>query len=361
MARSRTAFLSGTITDNPLSNVATTINSAGLASLPAIASPDIAVLVLDPTGSAGAPEVVYVTAHTAAATSATISRAAEGSTARQHASGIAWVHGPTTYDFREAQGSNIASATTLTLPTDDSQKMFLITGTTQIEDISDRPAGSRLYLYFNSDYVPIKFTAGQIGWSIRSGLSQDLLAMSDEVLEFISLGTSWLLVSRTSGPVLGWQVVGRQGSTEATSTATSPADMVTISSLSIPTSYWVRVTGQMRKSAGNASACSIGIKINATVVIEAAADIISGTTSEAQSGAFEIIISPRSANYLKGITGVYNWNGATDGFVGNVPRLATGITNDLPNATITSIVIRGDTASASNTVGVNNVVVEIRP
>lgn len=114
MSRSRTAFLSGTITDNPLTNVATTMNSAALASLPAIASPDIAVLVLDPTGSAGAPEVVYVTAHTGSATSATISRAQEGSSARQHASGIAWVHGPTLYDFKgwRLEGENTTEQTT---------------------------------------------------------------------------------------------------------------------------------------------------------------------------------------------------------------------------------------------------------
>lgn len=114
MSRSRTAFLSGTITDNPLTNVATTINSAALASLPAIASPDIAVLVLDPTGSAGAPEVVYVTAHTGSATSATISRGKEGSSARQHASGIAWVHGPTLYDFKgwRLEGEDTAEYTT---------------------------------------------------------------------------------------------------------------------------------------------------------------------------------------------------------------------------------------------------------
>lgn len=113
MSRSRTAFLSGTITDNPLTNVATTINSAALASLPAIASPDIAVLVLDPTGSAGAPEVVYVTAHTGSATSATISRGQEGSSARQHASGIAWVHGPTLYDFKgwRLEGSSVTEGT----------------------------------------------------------------------------------------------------------------------------------------------------------------------------------------------------------------------------------------------------------
>lgn len=99
--RSKTAFLSGTITDNPLTDVATTINSAALASLPAIVAPKIAVLILDPTGSAGAPEVVHVTAHTGSATSATVTRGAEGSTNRQHASGIAWVQGPTIIDIEE--------------------------------------------------------------------------------------------------------------------------------------------------------------------------------------------------------------------------------------------------------------------
>lgn len=114
MSRSRTAFLSGTITDNPLTDSATTINSAALASLPAIASPDIAVLVLDPAGSAGAPEVVYVTAHTGSATSATISRGQEGSSAREHAQTIPWVHGPTTYDLKgwRLEGENTAEQTT---------------------------------------------------------------------------------------------------------------------------------------------------------------------------------------------------------------------------------------------------------
>lgn len=99
--RSKTAFLSGTITDNPLAVGGTTLNSAGLASLPAIVAPQIAVLVLDPTGSAGAPEVIWVTAHTGSATSATISRGKEGSSAREHASGISWAHGPTIIDIEE--------------------------------------------------------------------------------------------------------------------------------------------------------------------------------------------------------------------------------------------------------------------
>ena len=101
MSRVKTAFVSGTITNNPLAIGGTTLNSAELSSLAAIAAPDIAVIILDPAGTAGAPEIVWVTEHTALATSATITRACEGTTARQHASGIPWVHGPTIKDVEE--------------------------------------------------------------------------------------------------------------------------------------------------------------------------------------------------------------------------------------------------------------------
>ena len=97
--RKKAGFVSGTITDNPLLVGATTMNGAALANIPAVVSPDICVLVLDPTGSAGAPEIVYITAHTAAATSATIARGKESTTARQHLQTVAWVHMPTIPDF----------------------------------------------------------------------------------------------------------------------------------------------------------------------------------------------------------------------------------------------------------------------
>ena len=97
--RVRASGVQGTITDNPLLVGATTMNSAGLADLPAIGATQFAAITLDPLGTAGAPEVVWVTAHTAATTTATIVRAREGTTARQHAAGTAWVHGPTPADY----------------------------------------------------------------------------------------------------------------------------------------------------------------------------------------------------------------------------------------------------------------------
>lgn len=90
MPASYSNFQTGTITDNPLTSGATTINSASLANLPAIASPNFMWLVLDPLGTAGAPEIVKVTAHTASATSATITRGQQGTSARAHNSGVIW-------------------------------------------------------------------------------------------------------------------------------------------------------------------------------------------------------------------------------------------------------------------------------
>lgn len=99
MARLRTNFVTGTVSDNPLLIGATTLNSAGLADLEAVSGSDIAVIVLDPESKNGDPEIVYVTAHTASATSATITRGQEGTTARQHISGTRWIHGPLENDF----------------------------------------------------------------------------------------------------------------------------------------------------------------------------------------------------------------------------------------------------------------------
>lgn len=93
MTRVRTDNVFGTITDNPLTNVATTMNSAGLANLAVVSSAE-AIIILDPNRVNGAPEHVVVTAHTGSATSATIVRGQFGTAARAHPAGTEWVHGP---------------------------------------------------------------------------------------------------------------------------------------------------------------------------------------------------------------------------------------------------------------------------
>lgn len=83
-------FLAGTTTDSPLTSGATTINSSAFANLPVVTGGDVMWLVLDPDASAGAPEIVQVTAHSSSATSVTVSRAQQSTSAREHASGTVW-------------------------------------------------------------------------------------------------------------------------------------------------------------------------------------------------------------------------------------------------------------------------------
>lgn len=353
MARSRTAFIAGTLTDNPLAIGATTMNSAGLASLPAIASPDIAVIILDPTGSAGAPEVVYVTAHTGSATSATITRASEGSTARQHASGIAWVHAPTTYDFAKIFGSNIASATTLTLPNSDHENSFVITGTTSIEGISRRPAGSIIRLQINTGPITFIYNTGTdpLLWPI-AGDAGNIMGFTGEILTFVSNGTAWYLVGK-SNAAIGWQVAGRYNGAEATTTSATPSDLVTISGLDIPVTYWVKITATIRRSAA-ADNAYMGLKINATVV--SALMLTSGNTNEVQSGIVEMLIGPRATNYLRAVKA----NGEMSGASGTTSSSdMNALAADVPNAAITSIAIRAANGAGAMTVGIKDVLVEV--
>lgn len=99
MTRLRQNFAKGTVDDNPLLVGATTLNSTELADLLAVTGSDVMAVTLDPLGTDGDPEIIHITAHTAAATSATITRGQEGSVARQHASGTIWAHMITEDDF----------------------------------------------------------------------------------------------------------------------------------------------------------------------------------------------------------------------------------------------------------------------
>ncbi|MEX1093346.1 MAG: hypothetical protein WEF28_09330, partial [Acidimicrobiia bacterium] len=102
-------FIEGTTTTNPLLIGGTTLASAVFEFLPVVASPDTLRLVLDPERVVGEPEVVIVTAHTAAATSVTVTRAADGTTAREHLTGTKVVLSLVTSDLEDLQGSGNAT------------------------------------------------------------------------------------------------------------------------------------------------------------------------------------------------------------------------------------------------------------
>lgn len=96
MARLRINALGGYI-DAALTAAGTTLTSDALAACPAVASPDYVPIVLSPDGYLGGPYLAKITAHTAAATTATIE--AVDTRAVDLPAGIEWVHAIQEDDF----------------------------------------------------------------------------------------------------------------------------------------------------------------------------------------------------------------------------------------------------------------------
>lgn len=74
------------------------MHSAALAAMNVVGTTAHMMCGLDIDGLAGEPEIVMVTKHDSAATWAQITRAQDGTTARSHAAGMDWVHGPIASD-----------------------------------------------------------------------------------------------------------------------------------------------------------------------------------------------------------------------------------------------------------------------
>jgi hypothetical protein len=103
VTRLRMDFTEGNV-DTLLGASDVTMHSIALAAMPVVAGVDTLAIILDPDGTNGLPEIVWVTAHTAAATTATILRHQESTAARIHPAGEFWTHGPTAMDFDMATG-----------------------------------------------------------------------------------------------------------------------------------------------------------------------------------------------------------------------------------------------------------------
>lgn len=110
-----TNFLGGLIEDDPLSATASILTSASLAAMPVIDATNHMALTLDPDALEGMPEIVYVTAHASGATTATILRGKEGTTALDHSKNIVWLHAATMRDLvhPHKQVRNVAGNVTL--------------------------------------------------------------------------------------------------------------------------------------------------------------------------------------------------------------------------------------------------------
>lgn len=98
--RVRPNFVAGALSADMASG-ATSMSSAGLADLPAIGSTEhtaIEFFTRDATGRVTKKEIVWVTAHTAAATTATIVRGKEGTTAQNWVTNDRWAVSPIVSD-----------------------------------------------------------------------------------------------------------------------------------------------------------------------------------------------------------------------------------------------------------------------
>lgn len=142
-------FMRGSLT-GALSATGTSIASAEFADLIAIAGDDTLDITLDPQGLEGDPEIVRLTAHTAAATTATTilgNRGREGTVARIHPIGSEWeaaltaVHASTAAPFPDdgnyydrycdsaspiATGANVNTSITALLDQDASDTAYWI-------------------------------------------------------------------------------------------------------------------------------------------------------------------------------------------------------------------------------------------
>jgi hypothetical protein len=135
----------GVISDNPLSAASATFNSISLPLLPVIAGAH-AVVVFDPKRVYGDPEIVVVTAHTAASTVATILRAQYGTSQRLHPQGTSWAHVPVNEDWIQ-----ILSSTTR--PSNPYEGQFIFEMDT-----------NKLYAYGGVDWAP-RDAGGQLNYA----------------------------------------------------------------------------------------------------------------------------------------------------------------------------------------------------
>lgn len=157
----------GTTTDNPLTAGAATYNSAALALLSTVAG-NHALVTLDPLRQFGEPEIVMITAHTAAATVATITRGMFGTIARSHPVSTLWVHAAADNDFIEV-------LTSATRPADQYEGQFIYETDT-----------NKLVGFGGVDWAP-RDAGGQIGYA-QVVASQTLVAAAD--LTGLSVGVT---------------------------------------------------------------------------------------------------------------------------------------------------------------------------
>ena len=205
----------------------------------------------------------------------------------------------------------------------------------------------------------------QVGDATRPLLlrSADITAAADRVFGYTAAGTALeakaivtgnnLTITHAAGtmrfdvlPTLAW--VGGNA-TEGTAVNVE-ASLATVSSLSIATNIPFLVVVGVGKSSGAAANASIGLRVNATDMFAARA--VFDSTNEEQTGTVAFLVTPRLSGVTIGYTGglqMFGTQGPTTGTGGVYGGTAR------PNATVTSLIIRGVSGNVNTTVGVMSV------
>ena len=229
--------------------------------------------------------------------------------------------------------------------------------TTQGDTVYATAANTLARLAKGTAYQALAMNAGATApsWqasptSVLTTTGDLLYASGANTLARLAAGTSgYLLQSSGAGSApawasvsSGWSLVGSNTTEQSTASGTA-SDLVTISGLSIAADSPIMILVNYRKTATGVQV-SIGLKLNSTVIREASNASSTGigmtsSASEVQDGWSVVNIGPRSTNYLRGLTLISVASGAT-GI--NVQSLGAAVnTNQIPNATITSVIIRG--------------------
>ena len=183
--RVRQNFLGGLVENNPLASTDTTLSSTSLAAMIAVGSTQHLPIVLDQDGRFGDPEIVYVTAHTAGATTATIARAQEGSIARAHIRDVPWVHGPILSDFPAAplQVTGTTTLTALQFTAYCTAGGFTVT-------LPTAPIAGQVYVVKNLSTAAVTVASS----ANIDGASTFVLTNQYDSISVIYTGTTWMVI-----------------------------------------------------------------------------------------------------------------------------------------------------------------------
>jgi hypothetical protein len=154
-SRIRANNVYGVTSDNPLSAASATFNSVSLPLLPVVAVAH-AVIVFDPKRVYGDPEIVVVTAHTAASTVATVLRGQYGTSQRLHPQGTSWAHVPVNEDWTQI-------LTSITRPADPYRGQTIFeTDTNRYTGRSTADAWQQMGLFFDPPACKVFRSAVQL-------------------------------------------------------------------------------------------------------------------------------------------------------------------------------------------------------